>query len=124
LLIVTVTYRYGGVTSRRLFCRESSGRRARRRRAGWVAAVSAVEKARGERWVDFRDRHGDWGRDLILWLARRTTALTVKELGPQAGSMDYAAVSETVRSFERAKRRLKDVQAARKRAEQFLNLET
>jgi putative transposase len=103
--------------------RESSGRRALRRRSGWAEVVSAVEKARGERWVDFRDRHGDWGRDLILWLARRTTGLTLKELGQQAGGMDYAAVSEAVRSFEGTKLRLKDVQAARKRAEQFLNLE-
>ena len=35
------------------------------------SAGIAVEEVKGERWEEFRDRHGDWGRDAALYLGRR-----------------------------------------------------
>jgi len=29
-----------------------------------------VEPAKGEEWKSFVNRHGDWGRDLVFYLAR------------------------------------------------------
>jgi hypothetical protein len=39
-------------------------------RVGWEAIVKAVEQEKGERWMEFRDRYGDWGWDVALWLGR------------------------------------------------------
>ena len=33
--------------------------------------IRAVEKLKGEKWEKFCDRHGDWGRDVALYLGRR-----------------------------------------------------
>lgn len=50
---------------------------------------------------------GEWHlqRDLVLWVARRCTGLTLAELGRKAGGMDYAAVTMAVRRFPLACKR-------------------
>ena len=47
--------------------REHEGQEALNRRRSWEEIVKMVERIKGEKWVDFRDRYGDWGRDLVLW---------------------------------------------------------
>ncbi len=81
--------------------RETAGRRLWRAEANWPDLVRAVERVKGEPWEGFRDRYGDWGRDLALWVARRHCGLTLRALGEAAGGMDYSAVSEAVRHFQR-----------------------
>ena len=103
--------------------RETAGRRRTRENKTWEQVVGAVEKVKGETWEKFRDRHGDWGRDLALAVARRCTGMTLRELGERVGGLDYAAVSEAIGYFERQRMGRKDVREARKRVEQFLNLE-
>jgi len=103
--------------------RETPGRRRTRERKAWEEVVGAVEKAKGERWDEFRDRHGDWGRDMVLAVARRCTGMTLRELGNRVGDMDYAAVSEAIRHLERRQMPRRDLREARKRVEQFLNLD-
>jgi len=49
---------------------ETRGRRALNREVEWKEVVKAVETEKGEWWDAFVDRHGDWGRDLALWIAR------------------------------------------------------
>ena len=39
----------------------------------------AVERVKGEKWMEFRDRHGDWGRDAALWLGRRCGRLKLAQ---------------------------------------------
>jgi REP element-mobilizing transposase RayT len=72
-----------------------------RERPSFKAVVAAVEKAKGEPWVRWRDRHGDWGRDAVLWLARKRCAMTLSELGQAIGGADYRCVSAAVGRFER-----------------------
>jgi REP element-mobilizing transposase RayT len=62
----------------------------------WSRIVSAVEAAKGEKWKQFSLRHGDWGRDVALWLGRKHARLGLRELGELAGGMDYAAVGQAV----------------------------
>jgi hypothetical protein len=104
--------------------RETQGRRALRQEVEWRDVVKAVEAIKGERWQDFVDRHGDWGRDLALWVARRRGGMMLKELGEEAGGMDYSAVSEAIRYFERHRMKRAEVRSALKQVVQFLNLET
>jgi REP element-mobilizing transposase RayT len=86
--------------------RESQGRRRLGARLSFQQIVAIIERLKRERWEAFRDRHGDWGRDLALWAARRYTGLTLSELGRQAGGMDYAAVAMATRRV--AERALQD----------------
>ena len=87
--------------------RELAGKRVYREQVGFETVIRKVEQAKGERWEDFRDRHGDWGRDLVLWLARWTTGMTLSQIGKQVGGLDYAAVGMAIRRFEFCCRREK-----------------
>lgn len=70
------------------------------RRTGWEEIVRAVESVKGEKWTDFRDRHGDWGRDLAMYLARRNSDLMLAEIGARSGGLSYNAVAQAIRVFE------------------------
>ena len=94
--------------------RELAGKRAYRGLVHMEDVIRKVEQEKGEKWETFRDRHGDWGRDLVLWLARRTTGMTLNQIGKHAEGLDYAAVGMALRYFEarcgrdRALMRLRD----------------
>lgn len=80
--------------------RETAGQRDLRRRRTFEEVQRIVERLKGEPWAKFRDRQGDWGRDLVLWAARRCTGLTLAQLGEHANGMDYSAVAMAIRRFE------------------------
>jgi len=82
--------------------REMAEKRGLRKQLGFEDVVAAVERLTGEKWGAFCERHGDRRRDLVLWVARRHTGLTLTELGRKAGGMDYAAVTMAVRRFPQA----------------------
>ena len=79
--------------------RECSGLKRLRGLPTWNDVVSVVEAIRGEPWEQFRDRYGDWGRDLALYLGRTRCGIKLKELGALAGGIDYVSVSSAVRRF-------------------------
>ncbi|MFA7159471.1 MAG: hypothetical protein WC299_09225, partial [Kiritimatiellia bacterium] len=85
--------------------REMAGKQTYRCLARMEDVINKVEEEKGEGWEVFRDRHGDWGRDLVLWLARRTTGMTLAQIGGHAGGLDYAAVGMSLRYFEARCRR-------------------
>ena len=79
-------------------------RAAARLSAQWLAlpeVIAAVEKAKGERWEAFRDRHGDGARDMILYLGRRPVRPKLKELGAACGLGSYGSVVMAIRRYER-----------------------
>ena len=61
--------------------------------------VEVVEEAKEEAWDSFHSRYGDWGRPLALYLARKRSGLTLREIGEKAGGMEYKAVSTAVQRF-------------------------
>ena len=61
--------------------------------------MAALEQSKGESWSQFRQRHGDWGRDAALWLGRKHGRYKLSELGELAGGLDYAAVGQAVSRF-------------------------
>ncbi|HVV71028.1 MAG TPA: transposase [Verrucomicrobiae bacterium] len=79
--------------------REQKSVRDEPRPASWAEIISAVERAKGESWRDFADRHGDWGRDAALWLGRRAGRLRLAQLGHLAGGLDYAVVRKALARF-------------------------
>ncbi len=89
--------------------REMAGKRVYRERVGFEEVIREVEQEKGALWEDFKDRHGDWGRDLIFWLARWTTGMTLSEIGKRGGGLDYATVGMAIRRFEIRCRREKSL---------------
>jgi hypothetical protein len=83
--------------------------------------IEAVEAVRGEKWKDFKERHGDNGRDLVLLLARRTTGLTIAELVKALDLAQTVNVSMAIKRYEvRTKRNAKENAFVREAA-QMLN---
>jgi hypothetical protein len=68
-------------------------------RPDWSAVVQAVEAVKGAPWASFRDRHGDWGRDLALYLGRRVCGLSLGHLAAAAGGLDYATAGVAISRF-------------------------
>ncbi len=81
--------------------REQTGLGRLQGRPMFSEVVRVVEGLKGEKWERFRDRYGDWGRDLVLYLGRKTCGLKLKELGEAAGGIDYVGVSAAVKRFEK-----------------------
>jgi putative transposase len=80
--------------------KEQAALRRLRERPGFERVVAAVERLKGENWEAFRDRYGDWGRDLALYLGRRRCGMKLRELAEAAGGLDYGSASGAVRRFE------------------------
>ena len=55
--------------------------------------IKVIERLKAEPWAKFADRHGDWGRDLALYLGRELCGLTLPELGAQVRGRTAMAVS-------------------------------
>ncbi len=72
--------------------------------------IANLEKVKGVKWEGIRDRYGDEGRDLVLYVGRRACGLKLKELADAAGMNDYKAVSIAIRRYEE---RLKQSKATR-----------
>ena len=95
-------------------CRETEGQRELARRRSFDEIVAMVERLKGEPWNEFRDRYGDWGRDVVLWACRKYGGMTLKAVGKAAGGLDYVAVAAAARRIsersrsERSLRRILD----------------
>jgi REP element-mobilizing transposase RayT len=81
--------------------KEQPSLRRLRVRPGFDQVVAAVEARRGERWEQWRDRYGDWGRDAVLHLGRKHCGLTLRELGAAAGGLDYRSVGTAMKNFKK-----------------------
>jgi hypothetical protein len=94
--------------------RESLGQRELRRRKSFEDIVREVERLKGESWKAFRDRHGDWGRDMVLWCAQRHTGLTLTELGAKVDGLDYTGVSQAIKRLENRARMVRSLRKTMK----------
>jgi len=80
--------------------REQRGaRRLAGRRPELEAVIGCVEWIWGEKWEEFRDRHGDRGRDLVLYVGRTVCGLKLLELARAAGMQEYATVAMAVKRY-------------------------
>jgi hypothetical protein len=79
---------------------QRGARRLRAERPGIEAAIAAVERVKGRPWAEFRDQHGDSGRDLVLYLGRRACGLKLAELAEAVGWRNYGVVATNVKRYE------------------------
>jgi putative transposase len=89
--------------------REQPDMRRLRTRPALEQVIAVVAGLKGEPWPAFRDRYGDWGRDLVLYLGRTECSLQWKELGKAAGGIDYVSASTAVRRFEQRRLRVPEL---------------
>ena len=94
--------------------REHQGQEALSRRRSFEEIVRMVERIKHESWAAFRNRYGDWGRDLVLWAARGYGGMTLGEAGKKAGQVDYTAVAMAVRRLGYRARKDRELRAAMK----------
>jgi hypothetical protein len=80
--------------------KEQTGRRQFARTTSLEQIVALVESKRGMKWGAFSERHGDWGRDLVLYLARKRSGLTLRQISDGLGGLDYRAAAKAVQRFE------------------------
>ena len=105
--------------------REQPQARGFGRRLEFAEIVRAVEEFKGEAWGVFRDRHGDWGRDLALYWGRRHGGMRLARLGQEVGGVDYAAVSTAIKRMEKRLQEDKRLNELARRAEsKLLKVET
>lgn len=71
--------------------------RALQPRCELAEIVRYVEQLKGQRWAVFRDQHADWGRDMVLWLARKLAGLKLRELAELASVTTEATVALAVK---------------------------
>jgi putative transposase len=91
--------------------KEQPGLKALRGRPEWGRVVKVVEEMKGERWERFRDRQGDRGRDVALWLGRRWCGMKLAELSQAVGLNHYGSAGTAIKYLEQ--RRQTDSKLAR-----------
>ena len=98
---------------------QRAARRLASPRPGLEAVIRCVEQVRQEKWDLFRDRHGDRGRDPVLYLGRRVSGLTLNELARGAGMNEYATVAMAIKRYAAC---LQDNTTEQRRLKRALNL--
>jgi REP element-mobilizing transposase RayT len=98
-------------------------RRLSRERPKLSTIRATVEKVKGQGWEQIRERHGDSGRDLVMYLGQRVCGMKLHELAAVAGLRDYSAVSIAIRRFERRLTRSRQDQDLLKQVCQMSNVE-
>lgn len=66
-----------------------------------AAVIAAIEQVKGEKWAEFRDRYGDSGRDMALYLGRRRCGAKMSELAHEVGLRNYGVVATSAKRYER-----------------------
>ena len=68
-------------------------------RRSWREIVRAAEAELKRKWEDLAARHGDWGRDGILYVATRYGGYRLAELLEEMPELKYQAAAQGVRRF-------------------------
>jgi hypothetical protein len=103
--------------------REQRGaQRLRAQRPTLESVIACVEELRGQKWSEFRDKHADTGRDLVLYLGRKVCGLQLKDLAALAGVQEYATAAMAIKRFETRMNRQRALQDECRRVKQLLNV--
>ena len=105
---------------------EREQRRVKRLAAPAVSleqVIGCVEKVKGAKWGEFRDRHGDSGRDLVLYLGQRVCGLKLDELARAVGVKEYATVGMAVTRYAKRLRKDRVLEKELRRVNKMLKVE-
>ena len=68
------------------------------KRPDFNSVIAVVENLRGQKWGEFRDSYGDWGRDLALHLGRKVCGMSIRELSARV-QIEYMSAATALRRF-------------------------
>jgi hypothetical protein len=74
--------------------------RAIRRKRGLQEIVDMVSKVKGGPWEAWRDQRGDWGRGMVMMVARRHAGVPNRILAEWVGATADSAVTHAVKRLE------------------------
>ncbi len=100
---------------------QRAARRLASERPDLAAVIRAVERVKGENWDAFRERHGDRGRDLVLYLGRRACGLKLRELAAAVGLRNHAVVATNASRYAKTLAEDRREQATLRRVLELLN---
>ena len=60
-----------------------------------------MERVKSEKWDEFRERHKDCGREMVLYLGRRVCILKLAALAKALGLRNDALVATNAKRYER-----------------------
>ena len=86
------------LSGKRVNDNEQTAARRMRKRANWAELVKRAERRRGESSEKWWERHGDWGRDGLMYVAVRYGGLRLTEIVERTG-MKYQAAAQAVKRF-------------------------
>ncbi len=66
-------------------------------RPALASVIEAVDRMKREKWAAYRERYGDRGRDLVLYLGRKACGLKLNELAAATEMKEYASVAMAVK---------------------------
>jgi REP element-mobilizing transposase RayT len=98
----------------------SEVRRVLAQRPDFDRVVRVIEDLKGEKWSQFRDRRGDWGRDLALQLGRELSGMTLAELSQAIGGSHPMTVSAALKRLNSRLERDRSLQKAATKARSTL----
>jgi hypothetical protein len=98
-------------------------RRLREPRPDLARVIGYVEELKGEKWEEFRDRHGDQGRDLVLYLGRKVSGLKLRDLAQSIGATKYATVAMAVKRLAASLKENPTLREEARRVMHMLNVE-
>lgn len=104
--------------------REQPAYRVLRLRPDWNSVREAIEQVKGEKWAEFADRHGDWGRDLALYVLRVRGGLTLSEAARSVGIAHYQTAAQALRRFVRRLEKDRWLRAQLREVENCIKIQT
>ena len=84
--------------------------------------IEAVDRVKREKWAAYRERYGDRGRDLVLYLGRKACGLKLNELAAATELKEYASVAMAVKRYGGHLKRSKSEAALFRQVTQLLNV--
>lgn len=101
---------------------QRQARRLREERPALARVIQTVEEVKGRKWGEFRDQHGDPGRDLVLYLGRMVCGAKLSALAELVGVKEYATVAMAVKRFAARLSRHRSLHEEYERIRQMLNV--
>ena len=78
---------------------QTSARRLECWRVEWTELARWMEKARGTKWPEMCERHGEWGRDAVLYVAVHYGGYRLAEAAALSPGLKYAAAAQAITRF-------------------------
>ena len=93
------------------------------RQVNFEQVRKALEEVRGEKWEDFVDRHGDPGRDLVMYILRERSGQSMDAVAESCGVGRRGTATLAIGRFEQRLRRDKTLRKLTDSVAKLINVD-